>query len=132
MWHLNSYCTSRNGVKQRRKIDYRKSVINSVETTLCFFIVCKRDGFRALIVINGFGEFLRAVVFRIKWVLSTYVKKTIIDYLTRKWNIGEKVRYVFFIEITCSILPKCWYFFGPGPLLDHLNFTPDVKMVTIS
>ena len=37
-----------------------------------------------------------------------------------------------FIEKPCSILPKCWYIHCPGTLLDHLNFTPDFKMATLS
>ena len=47
-------------------------------------------------------------------------------------TIGEKVLNVFFIEKPCSILPKCSYIYCPGTLLDHLIFTPDFKMVTLS
>ena len=29
-------------------------------------------------------------------------------------------------------MPKCWHIYCPGTLLDHLNFTPDFKIVTLS
>ena len=44
---------------------------------------------------------------------------------------GKKFVTYFFIEKPWRILPKCWYMYCPETLLDHLNFTPDLKMVTL-
>ena len=49
----------------------------------------------------------------------------------REGNIWEKkVRYVFFIEKPCSVLPKIEYIYYSGTLLEHLNFTLEFKMVS--
>ena len=54
------------------------------------------------------------------------------DWSVQIYTIGEKSSLHFFIEKPCSVLPKFYFNYYSGKLLEHLNFTPDFKMVSFS
>ena len=96
-----------------------------------FELVCSWKLFHTKI--SNTGIFPVSASRKFRYDESTFILRYMFPWCIKLvYTIGEKVRYLFFIEKFYSLLPKCWYIYCPGTLLDHLKFTPKFKMVTLS